>query len=110
MTAAERRDSEKDGWRRRQERMRYEVLRMLNAAAHGDPDRRIEAWGFAHDLGVWEEELQNTLVWLEQAGYLRVYHPGMAVSITLAGIHYLQEGRGRRRTIRGIAPPDEPQK
>ena len=110
MSAAERRDSERDGWRRRQERMRYEVLRMLNAAAEGDPDRRIEAWGFAHDLGVWEEELQNTLVWLEQAGYLRVYHPGPAISITLAGIRYLQEGRGRRRTIRGITPPDEPGK
>ncbi len=44
---------------------------MLHHASQGDPERRIEAWGFAHDLGVWEEELQNTLVWLEEAGYLR---------------------------------------
>jgi hypothetical protein len=108
MSAAERRDSEKDGWRRRQERMRYEVLRILLEASHGDPARRIEAWGLAHDLGVWEEELQNTLVWLEHAGYLRVYHPGMAVSITLAGVRYLEQGAGRRRTIRGIAPPEQP--
>ena len=110
MTAAERRDSEKDGWRRRQERMRYEVLRMLLQASHGDPERRIEAWGFAHDLGVWEEELQNTLVWLERAGYLRVYHPGLALSITLAGIRYVEQGAGRRRTIRGIAPPEASEK
>ena len=108
MSAAERRDSEKAGWRRRQERMRFEVLRMLHQASHGDPDRRIEAWGFAHDLGVWEEELQNALVWLERAGYLRVYLPGLAVSITLAGIRYLEHDAGRRRTIRGIAPPEEP--
>ena len=109
MSAAERRDSEKDGWRRRQERMRYEVLRMLLQASHGDPERRIQAWGFAHDLGVWEEELQNTLVWLEHAGYLRVY-PGHAVSITLAGIRYVEQGAGRRRTIRGITPPEAPEK
>jgi hypothetical protein len=110
MSAAERRDPEKDGWRRRQERMRFEVLRMLHQATHGDPDQRVEAWGFAHDLGVWEEELQNTVVWLEQAGYLRVYHPGLAISITLAGIHYLEHGAGRRRTIRGIAPHEESEK
>src|SRR5687768_171847 len=105
MSAAERRDSEKDGWRRRQERMRFEVLRILLETSHGDPACRIEAWSFAEDLGVWEEELQNTLVWLEHAGYLRVYHPGLSVSITLAGIRYLEQGAGRRRTIRGVAPP-----
>lgn len=90
--------------------MRYEVLRMLLQASHGDPERRIEAWAFAHDLGVWEEELQNTLVWLEHAGYLRIYHPGLAISITLAGIRYLELSAGRRRTIRGVAPSEHTKK
>jgi len=109
MSAAEKRDSERDGWRRRQERMRYEVLRMLHAAAQGEPSRRVDAWGFAPDLGVWAEEVWNTLVWLEQAGLVRIYQTGPVVSITLAGVDYLEHGARRRRTIRGITPPEAPE-
>jgi hypothetical protein len=108
MSAAERRDSAQDGWRRRQERMRYEVLRMLHHASSANPDQRVDAWGFAQNLGVWDEEVWNTLVWLEQAGMVRIYRVGPVVSITLAGVHYIEEGANRRKTIRGITPPENP--
>jgi hypothetical protein len=108
MSAAERRDSAHDGWRRRQERMRYEVLRMLHHASAANPELRVDAWGFAQNLGVWEEEVWNTLVWLEQADLVRIYRVGPVVSITLAGIRYIEDEGNRRKTIRGIAPPDTP--
>jgi hypothetical protein len=88
--------------------MRYEVLRMLMQASRGDPERRVETRGLAHDLGVWEQDLQNTLAWLEHAGYLEVDRPECATSITLAGVRYVEHGAGRRRTIRGVTPPREP--
>ena len=108
MAAAENRDSGRDGWRRRQERMRYEVLHMLYRAAHAEPGRPVEAWAFASSLGVWEEELGNVLAWLEHAGLVRVFEPGRVLSITLAGVRYIEQDARRRRTIRGIAPPENP--
>lgn len=100
-------DPRRAGWRRRQERMRYEVLHMLHRAAEASADRQVSAWSFAHDLGVWEEEVWNALVWLQQAGYARIHEVGPVVSITLAGIHYIEMEARRRKTIRGIAPPEE---
>ena len=103
-------DDGRDAWRRRQERMRYEVLHMLHSATEASADRQVSAWRFAHHLGVWEEEVWNALVWLEQGGYVRIHHTGPVVSITLAGIRYLETEARRRRTIRGISPPssDDP--
>lgn len=108
MTAAENRDPGRDGWRRRQERMRYEVLLMLYRAAHAEAGRPVEAWGFAADLGVWEDELWNVVVWLEHAGMVRVFEAGRVATITLAGVRYIEEDARRRRTIRGITPPESP--
>ena len=87
--------------------MRYEVLQMLYRASEANAGRQVSTWRFAHHLGVWEEEVWNSLMWLEQAGYVRILGAGPLVSITLAGIHYLEHEARRRKTVRGIAPPDE---
>lgn len=97
-----------DGWRQREERMRFEVLHMLYRASEADPARQVNAWSFAPDLGVWEEEVWNTLVWLEQAGLVRIYRADPLASITLAGVRYVEQEARRRKTIRGISPPKPP--
>lgn len=100
-------DPHRSGWRRRQERMRYEVLHMLYRAADASADRQVSAWRFALSLGVWEEEVWNSLVWLQQAGLARIHGAGPAVSITLAGVQYIEHDARRRKTVRGISPPEE---
>lgn len=86
--------------------MRYEVLLMLYRASAADPEREVGAWwAFAQSLGVWDEEVWNTLVWLARAGMVRVHETRPVVFITLAGIRYVEVEAQQRRTIRGIAPP-----
>lgn len=86
--------------------MRYELLLMLYQAANAQPGKPVNAWAFATHLGAWEEEVRNTLVWLEEAGLVRIYHEGPVASITLAGVRYIEQEARRRRTIRGITPPE----
>jgi hypothetical protein len=107
MAAAENRDAWGDGWRRRQERMRFEVLLMLYRASAAQPAREVSAWGFAQNLGIWEEEVGYAIEWLQRAGFLQYHRPGPVLSITLAGVRYIEHDAKRRKTIRGIAPPEE---
>jgi hypothetical protein len=109
MAAAEKRNESYESWRRRQERMRYEVLLMLYKASEAQPEREVKAWTFAYNLGVWEEEMGHAIEWLERAGYLRCHRSSLEISITLKGIRYIEEGAVRRRTIRGISPPEQDQ-
>ena len=47
--------------------------------------------------------LQNTLVWLEEAGYLRVYHPGMAIAISHKGqSHFFEYGVASRESGQAV--------
>lgn len=87
--------------------MRFELLLMLYRACSAETDRPVQALRFAQGLGVWEEEVWNAFVWLEQAGLARIHGAGPVVSLTLAGRRYMEHDAGRRRTIRGISPPQD---
>lgn len=87
--------------------MRYEILRMLHHATRADPERRVDAWHFAADLGVWQDEVWNVLVWLQHAGMVTVHDARPTVAITLRGVQYIERDASRRRTVRGLRPPDE---
>jgi hypothetical protein len=81
----------------REERMRYEVLRMLHSAAAGDPEREVRCWGFAQELGVWESELFRVLDFLDRVGLAEYCGAGPVVRITLAGVSYLERDPERTR-------------
>lgn len=106
MTGADWERSEWRGWLRLQERLRFEVLRMLYRASGAAPFRRVVALPFAEELGVNEQELRNALSWLEAAGYVGIHGADPDVSITLDGIRYIEEEARRRKTVRGISPPE----
>ena len=57
MSAAERRDSGKDGWRRRQERMRYEVLAAIYRGCEGKAGCTLVVSAFAQGLSTGEDGL-----------------------------------------------------
>jgi hypothetical protein len=103
MAAAENKD---ESWletqRRRQERMRFEVLYMLYDAAGQCVDFPVDVAGFVKRLGVWEDELVTTVEFLAREDYLRFdAHPwNVSVCLTVKGVDYIEKDRGRRRTIR----------
>lgn len=81
--------------------MRYEVLRMLYDAWKQEPDRAaIHAYTFATDLGVWQAELFRVIEFLDRKGYVVYLGAGPLVHITPAGVRYLEEEAGGRRSIR----------
>ena len=87
--------------REREERMRYEVLRMLHEAWKREPDRpSVHAYVFAADLGVWHAELFRVIEFLDRKGYVTYMGAGPLVAITPAGVHYLEEEAGGRKSIR----------
>lgn len=100
MAAGERESSWLDLQRQRDERLRFEVLRMLYDATGGDPECEKNAWGFALELGIWHAELFRVIDWLSHHGYVRYCGPGPTVCITPDGIVYLRTERHRRRSIR----------
>jgi hypothetical protein len=90
--------------KQREERMRYEVLQMLNRATEGAPDRVVNAWSFSTDLGVWHAEVFRVVEWLERHRLVCYHGAGPAISITAEGVEYLKNGRYRRRTLRSPDP------
>ena len=103
MAAAENKD---ESWletqRRRQERMRFEVLYMLYDAASQCVDFPVDVAGFVRRLGVWEDELVTTIEYLADGGYIRyeAHAWNVSVCLTVKGVDYIEKDRGRRRTIR----------
>lgn len=95
---------EGDSWldlqRRREERMRYEILSMLYRAAGGDVEREINCWTFATDLGVWHAEVFRVLEYLDRRGYLAYRGAGPVVCLTPKGRDFIQGGSGDRHSIR----------
>jgi hypothetical protein len=88
----------------REERMRYEVLQMLHRAAEGSPDQVVNAWSFSTDLGVWHTEIFRVVEWLERHRLVSYHGAGPAISITAAGVEYLENGSDRRSTLRNPNP------
>ena len=89
--------------KRREERMRYEVLGMVCRAARRDPNEAVNCAPISDTIGVWREEVFRVLEFLDHAGLVRYCGPGPRVCITPRGIDYLF-GEGRERK----AIPDEP--
>jgi hypothetical protein len=84
----------------REERMRYEVLLMLYRAAKADTGRVVNAYTFSVDLGAWHAEVFRVIEWLERHGLVTYHGAGPAISITPAGVGYVEADFQRRRTIR----------
>jgi hypothetical protein len=103
MAAAEKQD---DWWvdlqRRREERMRYEVLVMLYEAVGRCVDFPVDVSGFVRRLGVWEDELRRVLQYLGDRGYIRYLAEGSEVSVCLSvkGVDYIEKDARRRKSIR----------
>ena len=89
--------------KRREERMRYEVLGMVCRAARREPNEAVDCAPVTETIGVWCEELFRVLDFLDRAGMVRNCGPGPRVCITPRGIDYLY-GEGRRHK----SIPDEP--
>ena len=94
------------GWealqRRREERMRYEVLLMLYRATEGAMDRPFNVVRFTQDLGVWHAELFRVVEWLDRKGFVRYLGAGPTVSLTPRGIAYIEREAAGRRSLRDM--------
>lgn len=86
--------------RRREERMRYEVLLMVYGATREAAGRPVSAVRFAQELGVWQAEVFRVVEWLERKGLLLYHGAGPTVSLTPRGVAYVEREAGRRRSIR----------
>lgn len=104
MAAAERKEEWwLDGQRRREERMRYEVLHMLYQATGRCADFEIDIGGFVLRLGIWEDEFLRVLGYLHDEEFIR-YHrsdTGASVCLTVKGVDYIERDAQRRKSIRG---------
>ena len=72
--------------RRREERMRFEVLSMLCRASGGDPSRRIDCARLAEAIGPWSEELFRVVDFLASKDLVRYSSAGSSVSVTERGL------------------------
>lgn len=93
-------DSWLDLQRKREERMRYEVLAMLYRAADGHVGREINCWNFATQLGVWHAEVFRVLEFLDRKGLVQYRGAGPVVCLTEEGKQYIDSGRGDRKSVR----------
>ena len=88
--------------RRREERMRYEVLHMLYRATEGAMDRPFNVVRFTRDLGVWHAELYRVIEWLDRKGFVRYLGAGPMVSLTPRAIAYIEREAGGRKSLRDM--------
>lgn len=93
-------DSWVDLQRKREERMRFEVLAMLYRATGGQVDTERNAWGFALDLGVWHAELFRVAEWLARHELVRYCGAGPVICLTPRGAHFVENAGELRRSIR----------
>jgi hypothetical protein len=97
---------EHDSWlelqRKREERMRFEVLELISAAVEGRADVENNVSSFVHQLGTWHAELFRVVEWLDRHGFIRYCGAGPTVCLTTQGIFFLHSEAGRRRSIRQI--------
>lgn len=100
MAAAPNDDSWVELQRKREERMRYEVLDMLYRATGGKVDAQRNAWGFAMDLGIWHAELFRIVEWLSSKQLIRYCGAGPLVCLTQKGASFMERAGQRRRSIR----------
>lgn len=94
--------------------MRYEVLCAVYHAASRYPCIRIDSPHFLQGLGIWRQELERHVGYLEAIGFLAAGDEEMEASeggasvtcITQRGIDYIQHEARRRRTVRGESARD----
>src|SRR5687768_13701552 len=99
MAAAERQD---EWWerlqRRREERMRFEVLLMLYHAADRCAEVPVEVGMFVRRLGVWQDELERVLKFLNERRYVELAGEiPRTVCLTVKGVDYVERDSSRRR-------------
>lgn len=80
--------------RRRERRMRREVLDLLFRLSGGAAGAEFHAMDLGVELGAWKSELYRILDWLNRHGYVQGWGLGPNVSLTEKGVAYLQ-GPGR---------------
>lgn len=100
MAAAEHSESWEALQRRREERMRFEVLRMLYDAVGGVAGMEVSCAACARRLGVWEPEILRVIDFLKRRGFLDYAAPGPVVRLTQAAVDYIEVEAGERRSIR----------
>jgi hypothetical protein len=97
---AEDRDSWLELQRKREERMRYEVLNLISTSVGGQPEVEKNVSSFIHQLGTWHAELFRVVEWLDRQGFIRYCGAGPTVCLTPRGVAFLDSAAGRRRSIR----------
>ena len=85
--------------RRREERMRYEVLAMLCRASGGDPTREIDCARLAEAIGVWSQELFRVVDFLANKDLVRYSGSGSRVSVTERGLAFIGTSPERVESI-----------
>jgi hypothetical protein len=99
---------EKDSWlelqRKREERMRFEVLDLIFASVNGQADVELNVSGFVHHIGTWHAELFRIVEWLDRRGFIRYCGAGPTVCLTRAGVDFVGSEAGKRRSIREADP------
>jgi hypothetical protein len=99
---------DRDSWlelqRKREERMRFEVLELIYASVEGRADVEKNVSDFVHLLGTWHAELFRVVEWLDRRGYIRYCGAGPTVCLTEQGIAFVASEAGRRRSIRESEP------
>lgn len=85
--------------RRREERMRYEVLAMLCRASGGDTTRVIDCARLAEAIGVWSQELFRVVDFLANNGLVSYAGSGSRVSVTDRGIALIGTSSDRVKSI-----------
>jgi hypothetical protein len=101
---AEDRDSWLELQRKREERMRFEVLELIFLSVDGEPDVEKNVSDFVHHLGTWHAELFRVVEWLDRRGFIRYCGAGPTVCMTPHGIAFVSSEAGRRRSIREVEP------
>jgi hypothetical protein len=99
---------EKDSWlvlqRKREERMRFEVLELIFLSVDGRAEVEKNVADFVHHLGTWHAELFRVVEWLDRRGFIRYCGAGPTVCLTERGIQFVSSEAGRRRSIRDLEP------
>lgn len=83
-----------------EERLRYHVLSAIYERAGASCERTVTGTEIGAVLNLKFEDLFRVIHFLEVKGYLKYLDAGPRVCITAAGLRYIEELAGRRRSLR----------
>ena len=84
----------------RLERDSFILLQHAYTVTEADPCVPVNAARLGAELGFAEAEVCRLVDYLSWVGYLKQSAAGPHLSLASEGIHYLEEGAGRRQTVR----------